>query len=65
MSFFGASAPGMAILWFGNTGNIALGAAFLVGLGMGAESDITAYLVSRYFGLRAFGTAFGHAFGAF
>jgi hypothetical protein len=55
----------MAILWFGNTGNIALGAAFLVGLGMGAESDITAYLVSRYFGLRAFGTAFGHAFGAF
>lgn len=65
MFFFGASALGMAILWFGRAGNIALGAAFLVGLGMGAESDIIAYLVSRYFGLRAFGTAYGHAFGAF
>lgn len=65
MVFFGASALGMAILWFGGTGNIALAAAFLVGLGMGAESDIIAYLISRYFGLRSFGTAFGHAFGAF
>lgn len=63
--FFGASALGMAILWMGSTGNIALAAAFLVGLGMGAESDIIAYLISRYFGLRAFGTAFGHCFGAF
>jgi len=65
MFFFGASALGMAILWFGSTGNIALGAAFLVGLGMGAEADIIAYLIGRYFGLRAFGTAFGHGFGAF
>src|SRR6266436_2935218 len=65
MSFFGASALGMAILWLGSTGNIALGAAFLVGLSMGAEADIIAYLISRYFGLRAFGTAFGFAFGSF
>jgi MFS family permease len=63
--FFGASALGMLILWLGSTGNVALAAAFLVGLGMGAEADIIAYLISRYFGLRAFGTAFGHAFGAF
>jgi len=63
--FFGTSALGMAILWLGSTGNVALAAAFLVGLSMGAEADIIAYLISRYFGLRAFGTAFGHAFGAF
>jgi MFS family permease len=63
--FFGASALGMAILWAGSTGNVALAAAFLVGLGMGAEADIIAYLISRYFGLRAFGTAFGHSFAAF
>ncbi len=63
--FFGASALGMAILWLGSTGNVALAAAFLVGLSMGAEADIIAYLISRYFGLRVFGTAFGHAFGAF
>jgi hypothetical protein len=24
-----------------------------------------AYMITRYFGLRAFGTAYGHAFGAF
>ena len=30
-------------------------AALLIGLGMGAEADIIAYLTSRYFGLRAFG----------
>jgi len=65
MFFFGASALGMAILWLGSTGNVALAAAFLVGLSMGAEADIIAYLISRYFGLRVFGTAFGHAFGAF
>ncbi len=65
MFFFGASALGMAMLWAGSEGNLALAAAFLVGLGMGAEADIIAYLLSRYFGLRAFGTAFGHSFGAF
>jgi MFS family permease len=63
--FFAASALGMVILLAGSTGNLALGAAFLVGLGMGAEADIIAYLMSRYFGLRAFGTAYGYAFGAF
>jgi MFS family permease len=65
MLFYGASAVGMAMLWAGSTGNVAMTAAFLVGLGMGAEADIIAYLLSRYFGLRAFGAAFGHAFGAF
>jgi len=39
--------------------------AFLVGLGLGAEVDIIAYLVSRYFGLRYFGEIYGLAFGAF
>src|SRR5262249_47803016 len=65
IGFFGASATGMAILWAGSTGAVALAAAFLVGLGMGAEADVIAYLMSRYFGLRAFGTAYGHGFGAF
>jgi hypothetical protein len=43
----------------------ALGAAFLVGIGMGAETDIIGFLVTRYFGLRSFGAAFGFAFGSF
>jgi hypothetical protein len=32
---------------------------------MGAEVETMGYMISRYFGLRAFGTAFGLAFGAF
>jgi MFS family permease len=39
--------------------------AVLVGLGMGAEVDLIAYLQSRYFGLRAFGQIYGYLFAAF
>jgi len=34
-------------------------ATFLVGVGAGAEFDVAAYLVSRYFGLRDYGRLFG------
>jgi MFS family permease len=63
--FFCGAAMGIALLMFGAAGKIALGAAFLIGMGMGAEGDIIAYSVSRYFGLKAFGTAYGYAFGSF
>ena len=57
--FYGATTLGMAILWAGSSGTPALAATFLVGLGMGAEVETMGYMISRYFGLRAFGTAFG------
>jgi MFS family permease len=63
--FYGATTLGMAILCAGNSGTPALAASFLVGLGMGAEVETMGYMISRYFGLRAFGAAYGHAFGAF
>jgi MFS family permease len=63
--FFGGAALGIALLWAGSTGGVALIAAFLLGLGMGAEVDVIVYLMSRYFGLRALGTAFGFGFGSF
>jgi MFS family permease len=63
--FYGATAVGIAILCEGHPGNIALVASFLVGLGMGAEVETMGYMVSRYFGLRVFGTAYGYTFGAF
>jgi len=63
--FYGATAVGMAILCAGTSGPFALVASFLVGLGMGCEVESMAYMISRYFGLTAFGTAYGHAFGAF
>jgi MFS family permease len=62
---FSCAGFGIALLWTGNNGLPALVGAFLVGLGFGAEVDIIAYLMSRYFGLRSLGTAFGFAFSVF
>ena len=59
------AALGIAWLWTGSVGWLALVGAFLVGLGMGAEVDIIAFLMSRYFGLRSLGATMGFAFGAF
>ncbi len=65
MTFFVGAAAGIATLWGGAVGATAYLAAFLVGLGMGAEVDIIAYLTSRYFGLRAFGEIYGYAFASY
>jgi MFS family permease len=40
-------------------------AACLTGIALGAELDVMPYLVSRYFGMRAFGAIYGACFGAF
>lgn len=40
-------------------------AAMLIGLGMGAESDVTPYMLSRYFGLRSFSTLYGFTYTAY
>lgn len=61
----GSAAVGIALLWMGSAGGLALVGAFLVGLAMGAEVDIIAFLMSRYFGLRSLGATLGFAFGTF
>jgi MFS family permease len=63
--FYSATAVGIAMLCAGINGNLALVASFLVGLGMGAEVESMGYMITRYFGLHAFGTAYGFAFAAF
>jgi cyanate permease len=63
--FFGGVAVGISLLWTGAATPVAFVGAFFVGLGMGAEVDIIANLISRYFGLRSFGEIYGSAFGAF
>jgi hypothetical protein len=63
-ALFFCVAAGIVVLMFGAAARIALGAAFLIGMGMGAARDIIAYSLNRYFGLKAFGTAYGYAFGA-
>jgi MFS family permease len=63
--FFGAAACGIALLRTGAGSGLVFPATFLIGLGMGAEGDIIAYLTSRYFGLRSFGEIYGYAFASF
>src|SRR5215471_19478800 len=62
---FGQSALGIALLAFGASGPIGILAGFLVGIAFGAEVEVIAYLVSRYFGLRSFGFAYGVCFSSF
>jgi MFS family permease len=58
------AACGIGLLWIGSR-DVAVAGALLLGLGFGCEVDIMAYLITRYFGLRSFGVAFGFGFGLF
>ncbi len=62
--FFTLSALGIASYAFGATGALAFVSAMMIGLSLGAEIDLMAYLASRYFGLRSFGTVCGLLFAA-
>ena len=65
MWIFGAVAFGITLLRTAAGTRLVFLAVFLIGLGMGAEVDIIAYLTSRYFGLRAFGEIYGYAFASY
>jgi MFS family permease len=59
--------PFIGVLAFGAglTFGLPFIAAFLIGLGIGGELDLMAFLISRYFGLRAFGALYGLLTGLF
>jgi MFS family permease len=66
--FFGArvafvislvTALGLFLLAHANSFPAGCLAAALIGIGAGGEADITPYLLTRYFGLRAFSTLYG------
>jgi MFS family permease len=57
--FFSIPLIGMAMLGAGVSGEWAVAAAVLLGLGIGAEGDIMAYLTSRYFGVEHYGVIYG------
>ena len=59
------SAAGMYLLSTGNAPGFAIPAALLLGLSMGAEIDLLAYLAGRYFGLKSFAVIYGLLFSAF
>lgn len=62
---FACAAAGVALLLGGGTGAGASVAAALLGLAVGAESDVIPFLISRYFGMRAMAELFGCAFAAY
>jgi MFS family permease len=53
------SALGLFLLARANSFTEGCLAAALIGIGAGGEADITPYLLTRYFGLRAFSTLYG------
>jgi MFS family permease len=59
--------PFIGVLLFGAgvTYGLPFVAAFLVGIGIGGELDLMAFLISRYFGLRSFGSLYGLLTGIF
>jgi MFS family permease len=61
---FAGSSLGVAVLWLADS-RLMLAGAFLVGVGLGAEIDIIAYITSRYFGLLDFGKIYSSALAAF
>ncbi|MCC3861584.1 MFS transporter [Pseudemcibacter aquimaris] len=59
------STIGVAMLAMGVTNMPAYIAALLIGLSIGTEFDLLAYLTTRYFGLSSFGMVYGLMFSAF
>jgi len=53
------AAAGTYLLSWADTLPAGLLGAAMIGFGMGGESDITPYMLSRYFGLRSFSTLYG------
>ena len=62
---FALAAGGILLLARAASSLHGMAAAMLIGLGVGAEADLTPYLLTRYFGLRAFSTLYGFTWTAY
>ncbi len=62
---FSMAAAGIALLVGSSAPAAGWASAVLMGYAMGAEADVMPYLVSRYFGLRAFTELYGYAFSGY
>ena len=63
--FFIAPLLGIGLLFLQGSPLSATAGTVLVGLGLGAEVDMIAFLISRYFGMHAFGQIYGYLFAIF
>ena len=59
------SAAGVFLLWSEAAGAALLLGIVCIGIGLGVEIDAMGFLISRYFGLKAFGEIYGWLFPAF
>jgi MFS family permease len=57
--FAAASVGALMILFGGGAPGIAIAGILLLGLAQGAEFDLLAYFVSRYFGMKSYGAIYG------
>lgn len=64
LPYFVCALFGVLIVHSQNDPRILIPGALLMGLGLGGEISQNAYLVSRYFGLKAFGAIYGLTFAA-
>ncbi len=60
--FFALSALGFVVLSTSSSVLLMIVAAIMIGLSLGAEVDLLAYLCGKYFGLRSFGEIYGILF---
>jgi len=58
-------AGGIALVASNQSVTMSILAAAMIGIGVGAETDIVSYMTSRYFGLRSFGKIYGFLFSFF
>lgn len=65
VAFFLLPMAAALILAIGVTDGGALLAAFFIGVGIGAELDLAAYMTGRYLGARHFAEVYGYLFAAF
>ena len=63
--FFLAPLVGIVMLLSLSSAPLAVVATVLVGVGLGAEVDLIAFLISRYLGMRSFGEIYGYLFATF
>ena len=61
-AFFAVPILGILVLRTAGQANAARAGVAMIGLGLGAEVDLIAFLLSRYFGLRSFARLYGFLF---
>ena len=64
VAVIGLGALGIAVIWFGGL-NLGIPGVILIGVLLGAELDLLAYLTSRLFGQLAFGAIYGWMYSLF